>query len=179
MIQWVGASMNLTRSCFTFSLALGLTFTMIHGQQRVSETKESTSGQPAMSSASFTADGVPSCPEEMKARSLPEGIYRVGGNVLPPVTLKDPEATFSDEARRYARSIVKQQHLKRFEAKSLVGFTVDTNGLPQDICVLKELGHGFDRRAFDSVRAYRFEPATLDGKPVPVRIAVEVNFALW
>jgi hypothetical protein len=171
--------MNLTRSCSTFSLALGLTCIMMHAQQGASEIKGSTSEQPAISSPSFTADGVPSCPAEMNPRSLPEGVYRVEGNVLPPVTLKDPEATFSDEARKYARSIMKQRHLKRFEAKSLVGFTVDTNGLPQNICVLKELGHGFDRRAFDSATAYRFKPATLNGKPVPVRIAVEMTFALW
>ncbi|MGA2672663.1 MAG: energy transducer TonB [Terracidiphilus sp.] len=140
---------------------------------------QSTSVQAGKSSSRLTADGVPSCPEEFKSRSLPEGVYRVGGNVLPPIPTSNPEAKFSDEARKYARSVMKTQHIKRFEAKSLVGLTVDTNGLPQNICVLNEMGHGFDRRAFDAVAGYRFNPATLDGKPVPVRLAVEVTFALW
>jgi len=74
---------------------------------------------------------------------------------------------------------MKTQHLKKFEAKSLVGLTVDTDGLPQTLCLVNELGHGLDRRAFDAVSNYRFNPATLDGKPVPVRLTVEVTFALW
>jgi protein TonB len=92
---------------------------------------------------------------------------------------KSPEATFTNEGRKYARSVMKTQHLKRFEAKSLVGLTVDTNGVPQNLCVLNELGHGLDRRAFDAVAQYRFRPASLDGNPVPVRLTVEVTYALW
>src|SRR5262245_20953256 len=111
--------MTLRRRCSTFSLALGLTCIMIHAQQGASEIKESTSERPAILPPSFTADGVPSCPAERKARSLPEGVYRIGGNILPPVPLKNPEATFSVEARNYAFGIMKQQRLKRFEAKSL------------------------------------------------------------
>jgi periplasmic protein TonB len=119
------------------------------------------------------------CTEQLKSRSLPEGVYRVGGGVLPPIPAKTPAATFSDDGRKYARSLMKTQHIKRFEAKSLVGLTVDANGLPRDLCVLNEMGHDFDRRAFDAVATYRFRPATLDGKPVPVRLTVEVTFALW
>ena len=93
--------------------------------------------------------------------------------------IKTAEAKFTNESRKYARSVMKTQHLKRFEAKSLVSLTVDTDGLPQDSCLLTELGHGFDQRAFDAVAMFRFHPATLDGKPVPVRLTVEVTFALW
>jgi len=130
-------------------------------------------------STTLTADGVPSCSDAVKSGSLPVGVSRVGGGLLSPVPIKTPEAKFSDEARKYARSVMKAQHLKRFEAKSLVRLTVDTNGLPQDMCVLNELGHGLDRGAFDAVAEYRFKPATRDGKPVPVRLTVAVNWALW
>lgn len=141
--------------------------------EAASKSDQQTSAQ------SGKSHDTPPCSEEFRSRSLPEGVYRVGGRVLPPIPTKEPEATFSDEGRKYAHSVMKTQHIKRFEAKSLVGLTVDANGLPQDICMLNELGHGFDRRAFDSVTKYRFKPATLDGKPVPVRLSIEVTFALW
>lgn len=126
-----------------------------------------------------TTDGVAGCPADFKFRSVPDGVYRVGGDVLPPIPMEAPKATFPDEARKYAREFMKKQHIKRFEAKSVVGLTVNTNGIPQDICVLNEAGHGFDRKAVKTVAEYRFKPATLDGKPVPVRLAIDVTFALW
>jgi hypothetical protein len=122
-----------------------------------------------------TADGVATCPAEFKFRSVPNGVYRVGGNVLPPIPTKTSKPTFSDEARKF----IKNQHIKKFEAISVVGVTVDTIGMPQDICVLKEAGHGLDRKAFESVAGYRFIPATIDGKAVPVRVAIEVKFATF
>jgi hypothetical protein len=161
--------------CLLFALAC----LPVRAQKAASVIEQSTSVQASNSSPQLTADGVPSCPEEFKSRSLPEGVHRVGDSVLPPIPTNTPEATFTDEARKFARGVMKTQHIKRFEAKSLVGLTVDTNGLPQNMCVLNEMGHGFDRRAFDAVGRYRFKPATLDDKPVPVRLTVEVTFALW
>jgi outer membrane biosynthesis protein TonB len=151
----------------------------IRAQQAATEIDQSKSAQATASTTKLTADGVPLCTEQLKWRSLPEGTYRVGGGVLPPIPTNTPEATFSNEGRKYARNVMKTQHIKRFEAKSLVRLTVDTNGLPQNLCVLNEMGHDFDRKAFDSVAMYRFHPATLEGKPVPVRLTVEVTFALW
>jgi protein TonB len=131
------------------------------------------------SSPRLTADGAPFCSQEFELRSLPDGTYHVGGSVLPPIETKAVDAKFSDEERKYAKTIMKTQHIKKFEAKSLVDLIVDTDGLPRDLCMLNELGHGFDRRALDAVAGYRFKPATLDGKPVPVHVAIEVKFALW
>ena len=160
-------------------MLLTLTCLPIWAQQTASPIEQSKSTPASESAPRFTADGVPMCTEQLKSRSLPEGVYRVGGDVFPPIPAKAPEATFSDDGRKYARNVMKTQHIKRFEAKSLVGLTVDANGLPQDLCVFNETGHDFDRRAFDAVATYRFRPATLDGKPVPVRLTVEVMFALW
>jgi Gram-negative bacterial TonB protein C-terminal len=122
-----------------------------------------------------TADGVAACSAEFKFKSVPNGVYRVGGRVLSPIPTKTPKPTFSDEARKF----IKDQHIKKFEATSVVGETVDTIGMPQDICVLKEAGHGLDRKAFESVTEYRFIPATIDGKAVPVRLAIGVKFATF
>jgi TonB family protein len=113
------------------------------------------------------------CPAEFTLSSLPEGIYRAGDDVTEPVATKTSEAPLSDEACEF----IKAQHIKQFEAMSIVGLTVDTLGDPQDICVLKRAGHGLDRKALESVAKYRFKPGALHGKPVPVRLAIEVRFA--
>ena len=160
-----------------FSL-LSLTSFAIGAQQAGPNTDQLTVNKAGGPSTTLTADGVPSCSEQVKSGSLPDGVYRVGSGVLSPVPIKTPEAEFSDEARKYARSVMKAQHLKKFEAKSFVRLTVDRDGLPQDLCVLNELGHGFDRKVFDAFAQYRFKPATRDGKPVPVRLTVEVNWAI-
>lgn len=148
-------------------------------QQTAAKTGQPSGNQNGSPSSTLTADGVPSCSGGSQVGPPPEVVKRIGGGLLSPVAIKTPEAKFSDESRKYARSIIKAQHLKRFEAKSLVRLTVDTNGLPQDICVLNEAGHGLDRGAFDAVAKYRFKPATRDGNAVPVRLTVEVNWALW
>ena len=36
-----------------------------------------------------------------------------------------------------------------------------------------------DKNAIKAVEQYTFQPSMLDGKPVPVEIAIEVNFQLF
>jgi TonB family protein len=38
---------------------------------------------------------------------------------------------------------------------------------------------GLDEKAIEAVKNWRFEPAMKDGHPVPVQIAVEVDFHLY
>lgn len=76
----------------------------------------------------------------------------------------------SEEALRYVRS----HHMSKLPI-SLVSLTVDEKGKPRDICILKVLGYGLDKEAFDTIARYRFDPAKLHGKPVPVRINIVVN----
>jgi hypothetical protein len=162
-----------------FFLLITVTGPLIRVQQAASTIDQTPLVQADKSSPRLTADGAPFCSQEFESRTLPEGTYRVGGSVLPPIEIKAVEATFSDEERKYAKTIMKTQHIKRFEAKSLVDLIVDTDGIPRHLCMLNELGHGFDRRAFDAVAGYRFKPATSDGRPVPVHVSIEVKFALW
>ena len=58
----------------------------------------------------------------------------------------------------------------------VVGLIVDTNGLPQDVHVLRGVGMGLDEKAVEAVKQYRFKPAMQNGKPVAVHLQVEVNF---
>ena len=54
--------------------------------------------------------------------------------------------------------------------------TVGKDGLPHDVKVGQSLAPDLDKAAVDSVKKWKFVPAKKDGKPVPVRINVEVAF---
>jgi TonB family protein len=95
--------------------------------------------------------------------------YHVGGGISAPVPLNNIEAKYSPEARQ-----------ARIQGVCLITLVVDAKGMPQNPRVIKGLGHGLDEKAVEAVKKYRFKPATkLDGAPVPVQIAVEVNFRLY
>ena len=59
----------------------------------------------------------------------------------------------------------------------IVNFTVDQNGVPQSIHLLKSVSQAVDSRVLDAVRQYRFAPATLDNQKVPVEVNLHVEFA--
>jgi hypothetical protein len=116
-----------------------------------------------------TADGVSVCRATEESTTL--------ADVIPPKPKYIPEVTLPEEARGLFDSSFAAglgQHVA--VATNLVRLTVDEDGMPRDICVVKEAGHGLDRKAFDSVATYRFKPATLHGRPVPTQVIVEVGF---
>jgi TonB family protein len=97
------------------------------------------------------------------------GLYRVGGGVSAPVPLFQPEAEFSDEARR-----------AKYQGVCIVGLIVDAQGNPQSVHIVRALGMGLDEKAMEAVRKYKFKPAMKDGRtPVPVPVNIEVNFRLY
>ena len=96
------------------------------------------------------------------------GLYHVGGEVSSPVAIFEPEAEFSDEARR-----------AKFQGVVVVYLIVDAQGNPQNVKVSQSLGMGLDEKAIEAVRKYKFKPAMYHGKPVPVPINIEVNFRLY
>jgi TonB family protein len=100
---------------------------------------------------------------------IPPGPYKIGGNVSAPVVIHSVEAQFSDYARQ-----------NRICGTNLIGLTVDANGNPQDLHVIKSLEPSLDAKAIEAVSQYRFKPAMKDGTaPVPVEITVEIDFRLY
>src|ERR1039458_3796043 len=100
---------------------------------------------------------------------IPPGLYKIGGNVSAPEVLHSVEALFSDYARQ-----------NRICGTNLIGLTVDTNGNPQNLRVIKSLEPSLDAKAIEAVSQYRFRPAMKDGTtPVPVEITVEIDFRLY
>ena len=53
---------------------------------------------------------------------------------------------------------------------------VGADGLPRDVAVKAPLSPALDAAAVDAVKKWKFSPATRNGKPVPVAIAVMVIF---
>jgi TonB family protein len=97
------------------------------------------------------------------------GLYRIGGGVSAPVPIFQPEAEFSDEARR-----------AKYQGVCLITLIVDAQGNPQNPRVIRALGMGLDEKALEAVRKYKFKPAMKEGRtPVPVMITIEVNFRLY
>ena len=60
----------------------------------------------------------------------------------------------------------------------LLHVVVNESGLPEIIEAQRSLGH-LDTKAIDTVSQWRFQPATLDGKPVAVTVNIEVNFNIF
>jgi protein TonB len=98
------------------------------------------------------------------------GLRRVGDGVSAPKAIFQPEAEFSDEARR-----------AKYEGTVVVTLIVDANGNPQNVHVTRTLGMGLDEKAVEAVQKYKFKPAVdqKTGKGVPVMVSVEVRFRLY
>ncbi len=96
------------------------------------------------------------------------GVYHPGGGVSSPKLVYSVDPEFSDEARR-----------QKYQGVVVLSIIVDAQGNPQHIRVVRPLGMGLDEKAVAAVRQYKFKPAMLDGKPVPVEINIEVNFQLF
>ena len=56
---------------------------------------------------------------------------------------------------------------------------VEPDGSTSHIRVIKRVGHGLDEKAIEAVKTWKFKPASLYGKPVAARIAIEVKFHLY
>jgi TonB family protein len=78
---------------------------------------------------------------------------------------------------------IEPQYTKEAASKKIQGMvtlavTVDTDGLPKDINIVKGLDAGLDRNAVAAVAQWRFQPAYKDDGPAPVRAHIEVHFPL-
>ena len=56
---------------------------------------------------------------------------------------------------------------------------IGADGKPGEIAVARPIGFGLDENAVDAIRKATFEPAVLDGKPVPVLLDLVVQFRIY
>jgi TonB family protein len=55
---------------------------------------------------------------------------------------------------------------------------VGTDGATHDITVARSLSPEFDAAAMEVVKTWRFSPATKNGKPISLRMDVQIDFHL-
>lgn len=96
----------------------------------------------------------------------PRNTKAVDGQAIPGLkVLKRVDAVYPPAAKeaRIAGTVI---------LRVLVGRT----GEVEDVEILKDLPKGLGTAAVAAVRQWRFEPATVDGKPVPARATLTFNF---
>jgi protein TonB len=96
------------------------------------------------------------------------GVFRVGGGVSAPKAIFAPDPEYSEEARK-----------AKFMGVCALSLVVGADGRPRDIEIARSVGLGLDEKAIEAVKMWKFDPATKDGKPVAVKINIEVTFHLY
>ncbi len=105
----------------------------------------------------------PALPQEA---SPPEGPpYRIGGEVTRPEIVLKESPLYTPLAREH-----------HVHGVVMLKVVVDEQGNVTDTQVIKGLPLGLDQAAVEAVKNWKFKPATLKGRAVPVYYEVAVNF---
>ena len=80
--------------------------------------------------------------------------------------------------RRLILSIRSPPGLVSSSGSVLLSTVVDVDGTPRDITLMRSAGFGLDEKAVEALAQRHFKPGTMNGRPVPVRAQIEVNFRL-
>lgn len=88
--------------------------------------------------------------------------------VVAPVPLEKPDPKYTPEAKAgKVQGIVK------------LSIVIEPDGTVGDVKVIQSLEKSLDQSAVDTVKTWKFKPATKDGKPVAVKSDIEIMFALY
>lgn len=85
--------------------------------------------------------------------------------LVPPRILNSPDPKYTREAASH-----------HVGGSSALGAVIDVTGAASNISILGALGMGLDEQAVLAVGQWKFQPATVNGQPVPVHIVIEVPF---
>jgi periplasmic protein TonB len=97
------------------------------------------------------------------------GPHVVGNGVTAPTLLVEVKPAYTEEARK-----------ARAEGLVVLQCVIDRNGSADSFKVVRGLGYGLDESAISTIaNKWRFRPGTLNGKPVDVKINIEVSFRLF
>lgn len=106
--------------------------------------------------------GIPEGPPDGRA-----GAMALSGNIDPPVKVFSPQPLYTEEARRAG-----------IQGIVILEAVVDAEGTVRNVKVLKGLPMGLDKSAVDAVMTWRYQPATMEGRPVPVYFTFTISFSL-
>src|ERR1700686_532154 len=96
------------------------------------------------------------------------GGFRIGGGVSAPKATYAPDPEYSEEARK-----------AKYQGTVVLSLIVGADGVPRDIKVARSVGLGLDEKAIETVKTWKFDPGTKDGKPVATYATIEVALHLY
>ena len=137
------------------SPALAFAQTNQPAQPRSTPVLDSTLVQPATLHAAVMTD------RAEKSSALP-----VSTGVSAPQILHTVRFIFPND--------VLSKHAASVEQKVIVQFTVDENGKPMNLSLVKSAGTAMDHQVLATISQYRYQPGTLDGQPTAVPVRLEV-----
>lgn len=103
------------------------------------------------------------------------------------VTAQEPVYTLKDKDVKQPTLVVEKKPSytadamrKRIQGSVTLESVIDKAGNPTDIKIVKSLDKefGLDDKAVEALKAWRFKPATKDGKAVPYHVTIEMTFTL-
>jgi TonB family protein len=103
-----------------------------------------------------------------RERRMDASVLRPGGDVKPPhlLTVLDPASNEYAQKNNIAGMVFLQM-------------VVDSNGRPGAVTIVRPIGFGLDERAVEAVQHAQFRPGTLNGKPVPELVNLQVTFRIY
>ena len=119
---------------------------------------------PASASGNAESGGAPLEPQTYNG----EPVYRVGNGVTAPKGTYMPNPEYTERARK-----------KKLRGTVILAIIVTPEGNVGDAKVVRGFDPEMDQNALNTVRTWKFEPTTKDGKPVAVAINVEATFNLF
>jgi TonB family protein len=93
---------------------------------------------------------------------------------------KDPGVTLPKVVSEVKAKYTPEAMQAKIQGTVMMNAVVRTDGTAGDIEITKSLDakYGLDKQAVAALSQWRFEPGLKDGKPVPVRVTVEMRFTL-
>jgi len=96
-----------------------------------------------------------------------DGAYSAGPGIVAPLILERAQALYPTGSDAAADAV---------EGESTLSLVVGADGTPTKIQVVHSHGAAFDAAATDAIKKSRFQPGTIDGTPVPVRVYARTRF---
>jgi protein TonB len=103
------------------------------------------------------------------AAAAQEQIFTPGDAVSLPMVVREVKPAYTEAAREAG-----------IQGLVVLSTVVKADGTVGDVKVIESLDpdHGLDNQAVEAMKQWTFKPGTRDGKPVAVRVAVEMRFML-
>jgi protein TonB len=105
------------------------------------------------------------CAPQNGGKKSDEQVYELGAGIAPPRVTHQVNPQYPENLRGV-----------RVEGVVGIGVVVTSKGIPDNPQVVKSLDKQVDRCAVEAVKQWRFAPAQKQGKPVAVRIMIELEF---